>query len=333
MQYVPYHKLGKEPNVIVDGQANDSTVLTLSHWPNSHTPAELKDDLSAQIVFRYLANTAKSPLPSGIVVSNNHFDEDGLISLYSMLNPQAAAEEQSSLVDIASAGDFGTFKDRESARISFVLSAWANPELSPLNQAVFARPYPEVTAILYEELLVRLPKIIQKIDNLRRYWQEEDSFLDTTEEAISSGLITLEEIPEIDLLVVQVQDIKFPYITRERCPSWISSVLHPMALHNLTERMRVLVMQGQRYELYYRYETWVDFVSRPLAKRLDLSRLAKSLSAMENGRGRWHFNGNDEIIARLRLVDGHESRIQPDDFLIEIKRALAQGENLNGSIL
>lgn len=332
MRYVPYHRLGKEPNVIVDGQVTDSTVLTLSHWPNSQTPTELKDDLSAQIVFRYLANNTKFRLPSGIVVSNNHFDEDGLISLYCMLNPQAAAEEESSLVDIASAGDFGTFNDRESARISFVLSAWANPELSPLNQAVFARPYPEVTAILYEELLVRLPNIIRKIDNLRRYWQEEDSFLDTTEEAIASGLITLEEIPDIDLLVVQVQDHKFPYIAREHCPSWISSVLHPMALHNLTKRMRVLVMRGQRYELYYRYETWIDFVSRPLAKRLDLSRLAKSLSAMENGRGRWHFNGNDEIIARLKLVDGHESRIQPDDFLIEIKRALAQGENLYGSI-
>ncbi|CAN5413828.1 hypothetical protein BH11CYA1_BH11CYA1_44330 [soil metagenome] len=332
MQYVPYHKLGNLPNLIVDGKANDNTVLTLSHWRSSGTPAEFKDDLSAQSVFKFLANPGSHLPPSCSVVSNNHFDEDGLISLYSLLNPQLAQEEQSALVDIASAGDFGTFSDRESARICFVLSAWSNPELSPLNQAVFARPYPEITAILYEELLVRLPSIINKIDNLRRYWQEEDDFLDTTENAIASGLITLQELPEIDLLVVRVHDDTFPYLVREHCPSWISSVVHPMAIHNRTERMRVLVMRGRQYELYYRYETWVDFVSRPLAKRLDLSVLAKTLTSMEKGQGHWQFNGNDEIIARLKLVDGHESRIDPEDFISEVKRALVSGENFNGFI-
>lgn len=332
MRYVPYHRLANLPNVIVDGKATDSTVLTLSHWPCSDTPVEFKADLSAEIVYRYLSNPG-SALPANCdVVSNNHFDEDGLVSLYCLLNPQKALEEQSTLVDIARAGDFGTFTDRESAKVCFVLSAWSNPELSPLNQSVFARPYPEVTAILYEELLVRLPNIIQKIDNLRRYWQEEDQFLDTTENAIASGLLTLEEFPELDLLVVRVHDDRFPYMTREHCPSWISSVLHPMALHNRSQRMRVLVMRGRHYELYYRYETWVDFVSRPLAKRLDLADLAKSLTTMENGRGRWQFTGNDEIIARLKLVDGKESRIDADDFLFEVKQALAQGENLNGSV-
>ena len=322
MRYVPYHKLGTTPNLIVDGKANDSTVLTLSHWRNSNTPDEFKDDLSAQSVFKFLASPGSYLPPSCNVVSNNHFDEDGLVSLYSLLYPQLAQEEQSTLIDIARAGDFGVFSERESARICFVLSAWANPELSPLNQAVFARPYPEVTAILYEELLVRLPSIINKIDNLRRYWQEEDDFLDTTENGIASGLISLQEFPDIDLLVVRVLDEKFPYIHREHCPSWISSVVHPMALHNRTERMRILVMRGRHYELYYRYETWVDFVSRPLAKRLDLSALANTLSTMEGGRGRWQFSGNDEIIARLKMVDGQESRINPDDFLAEVKRAL-----------
>ena len=48
MQYVPYHKLGDSPNIIVDGRSNKATVLTLSHWPNSGTPVSYKDDLSAQ---------------------------------------------------------------------------------------------------------------------------------------------------------------------------------------------------------------------------------------------------------------------------------------------
>jgi len=43
------------PNIIVDGAANLGTELALSHWPNSTTPQELRADLSAEIVFNYLA--------------------------------------------------------------------------------------------------------------------------------------------------------------------------------------------------------------------------------------------------------------------------------------
>lgn len=326
MRYVPYHKLGGTPNLIVDGKANDGTVLTLSHWPASGTPAVYKDDLSAQIVYRYLERDSATPEAACSVVSNNHFDEDGLVSLYAILNPQAAAEERHALIDIASAGDFGVFNDRESARVSFVLSAWANPGLSPLNSGVFARPHPEITAILYDELLVRLPKIMQKIDNLRRYWRDEDDFLTRTEDAIEAGKISLIEYPEIDLLVVRIEENAFATFDREHCASWISSVLHPMAIHNRTQRMRILVMCGKRYEFYYRYETWVDYVSRPLKKRIDLTALAKTLSKLENGKCRWQFNGIDDIIARLKLTDGEETRIKGDDFLTALKSALSESD-------
>ena len=85
MHYVPYHRLGNIPNIIVDGAANESTLLTLSHWPQSGTPWALKDDLSAQIVFRYLDQPAFHVAVDA--VSNNHFDEDGLISLFALLHP------------------------------------------------------------------------------------------------------------------------------------------------------------------------------------------------------------------------------------------------------
>ena len=198
MQYVPYHKLGDSPNIIVDGRSNKATVLTLSHWPNSGTPVSYKDDLSAQIVYRYLEDPCRPEFKGVGCVSNNHFDEDGLISLFSLLHPQLAEEYKEIFVDIASAGDFGVFRNRDAARVSFVLSAWANSDLSPLNSAVFARPYPEVTSILYQELLLRLPKIIEKIGHLERYWREEDSFYELTEKAIEQGVITLSEAPEAD---------------------------------------------------------------------------------------------------------------------------------------
>ena len=57
------------------------------------------------------------------------------------------------LVDVAQAGDFGVFERRHAARIAFVLSAYADPELSPLPAPLFTRPYADVAGELYVQLL------------------------------------------------------------------------------------------------------------------------------------------------------------------------------------
>src|SRR5262245_23297749 len=101
-RFVPYHELGDRPNVIVDGAANAHTVLTLSHWPASPTPDALRDDLSAQIVFRYLDRPDLRVDTD--VVSNNHFDEDGLVGVYSLLFPEDAQRNRELLIGIAAAG-------------------------------------------------------------------------------------------------------------------------------------------------------------------------------------------------------------------------------------
>jgi len=93
MRYVPYDDLGDAPNVIVDGAPAPSTVLVLSHWPGNRTPAPLKDDLSAQIVFRYLDRPDLRV--DAEVVSNNHFDEDGLVSVWAMIHPEEARSRRS----------------------------------------------------------------------------------------------------------------------------------------------------------------------------------------------------------------------------------------------
>ncbi|MBS1998209.1 MAG: hypothetical protein JSS86_17920, partial [Cyanobacteria bacterium SZAS LIN-2] len=115
--------------MIVDGRSNDTTVLALSHWPDSGTPEKYRADLSAQIVFNFLDDSVAATTD---VVSNNHFDEDGLVSMFSVLYPKIACQYREILVDVARAGDFGKFSSRDAARISFVLSSWSTPEFSPL---------------------------------------------------------------------------------------------------------------------------------------------------------------------------------------------------------
>jgi len=321
MKFIPYDELGDRPNIIVDGAANAHTVMTLSHWPGSATPDSLRDDLSAQIVFHYLDQPELRAQCD--VVSNNHFDEDGLIGVYSILNPDIAQQHRELLIDIAAAGDFGTYRFREAARATFVLSAFADPEFSPLDASLFQERYPRLAARLYQELLPRIAEIVTGIDRFSSYWQAEDAMLDASEAMIRDGRIQIEEIPELDLAVVTLPD----HLRGQRVHRFTQdrrATCHPMALHNVLNSFRVLLMQGHTYEFQYRYESWVRYVSRVPSPRIDLAPLAEQLSAMESGNGQWVFDGVDEITPKLALIDAEESRLSPQQFLIGIKEYLAR---------
>jgi Family of unknown function (DUF6687) len=298
MRYVPYHQLNGIPNIIVDGAPSLDTKLTLSHWPSSGTPSALKDDLSAQIVFRYLEQPSFHT--SVEAVSNNHFDEDGLISLFTILNPQIARENKDLLIDVAAAGDFGTYKYADAARISFTIAAFSDETRSPLPARTFSRNYMDQTAALYREMLERLPDIISNVQAYRDFWSADEAELKNSEHAIETGLIQIHQTPKIDLAVVFIPEVL------PRC--------HQLALHNATRCFRILLMHGRNYELKYRYETWVEYVSAKTMPRVDLTQLATQLSELEKGNV-WEFDGVNEIVPSLHLLDSSESNVPPEKFV------------------
>lgn len=315
--YVPYHQVGDKPNIIVDGASSPSTVMTLSHWPGSDTPLPLKADSSAQIVFNYLDNPDFHV--EAEAASNNHFDEDGLVGLYSLLNPHEAQDLREILLDVASAGDFGVYKERDAARISFVLSAWSNVETSPLNEGVFRSSYMEQTAVLYEELLKRFGKIIENIDKLEQFWSKEDERLSASEAALRDGSIKIEEDADIDLATV-ILPASWAEDSPDSAP--IADLVHPMAIHNATSCLRVLIVQDKRYQYYDRYETWVQYVSRAVFERVDLSPLCEKLNAMEKHSARWHYDGVDDIVPKMKMTGALTSTITLEQMQQELKEYL-----------
>jgi hypothetical protein len=148
--------------------------------------------------------------------------------------------------------------------------------------------------------------------------------LDASEAMIRNGSIHIEEIPELDLAVVTLPE----HLRGQRVHRFTQdrrATCHPMALHNVLNSFRVLLMQGRTFEFQYRYESWVRYVSRVPSPRIDLVPLAEQLSAMESGNGRWVFDGVDEITPKLALIDAEESRLSPQQFLVRIKEYLALG--------
>lgn len=315
LQYLAYEQTRTLPNIIVDGAKNESTVLTLSHWPGNTTPEELKADLSAESVFNYLSRTECAV--SAQVASNNHFDTDGLVGLYTLLNQDEALSRKDYLLDIASAGDFEVYKERDAARITFVLDAWRNPQLSPLKSSIFKESYSEVTNVLYEELLPRFERIMEKIGSFEKYWKQQDDLLEESEDNLQSGVYKLQQHPEQDLAIVLMPD-------SNRAPG---DAIQRMAIHNRTDCMRVLLMQETNFELYYRYETWVDYQSRKLAPRIDLQELAESLSKQESMDGTWQFSGINDITPTMRLVGDSQSKIPFESFRSQVLAFCTQHEN------
>ncbi len=317
------------PNIIVDGSAGPGTVLTLSHWPKSGTSPALKRDTSAEIVFAYL-DSPSFHVPAEIV-SNNHFDEDGLIGIFALVDTPTAEKHRALLIDAANAGDFGVYVRREAARIAFVLSAHADPETSPLPPELFAMPYPQMAGELYSRILPVLPGLLTNLADYKQLWEDEDEKLTRTEELIEQGRITLAGRPALDLAVFNIPENlpaqrvhRFTQIRLEEC--------HPFALHNRTSCTRLLIIGGQHVEFRYRYESWVQLASRKPPPRVDLSALADELNCEETSQGRWVFDGVDKITPRLRLKDASATSLSPALIQSRLEHHLATGVRRMGSL-
>jgi hypothetical protein len=323
LHYVPYGDLGGQPNVVSDGSPTEGTLLCLSHWPGIGSPAPFAADLSAEMAFLYLE--AFDHHPGAAAVSNNHFDQDGLVGVFALASPDEALARRALLVEVARAGDFAVTSSREAARVSMVLSAYADPARSPL--AAMPPDYDATTALLYSELLGRLAELCDHPDRERALWAEEDATLRASEEAIASGAVEIAEVPDLDLAVVTVPEHAPSAGGHRFGGAWVHG-LHPMAVHNATERGALLTRRARHYEFAYRYESWVQFRSRCVRPRVDLSPLAEQLNTEETHGVTWTAEPVSGLTPALTMTgEGtagrhEESGIAPERFVALVEAHL-----------
>jgi len=316
--YLAYEASRDRPNIVVDGRANDATALTLSHWPKSGTPRELRGDSSVEVVFNYLEAPAfhvEAP-----AVTNNHFDEDGLIGIYTLIEPEIALDHRDLLIGVAHAGDYKTYRDRNAARIAFSIARLTDSRRSPWGEEAFARAE-DGTAFAYTRMLDCIGEIVADPEGRRDLWQEEDDLLTASERAFDDGAVTIEEVPDVDLAIVRVSpDLPIRDMPLAR-HNFV--VIHPMAVHNRTACNRVATLCGDHLRFGYRYESWVQMVTDPPPPRVDLKALAETLS--ERDTRSWRFDGVEQITPQLRALGGTNS-LDETVFLEALHAALAAGE-------
>lgn len=309
LEYLPYDALDGRPNVIVDGSATAGTVLCLSHWPGTPSPTDVQADLSAEMAFRYLRSFDRHG--DARLVSNNHADQDGLVSIFALVDPATALEHEALLTDVAAAGDFGTYRHRDAARASMVISAYTDHQRSPVAAELAATDDP--TGLLYTELLPRLVEMATHPERYEALWGEEDAALTASEQRVALD-VAIEEVPALDLAVVTVPE-DAPAGGGHRFGGEWAAGLHPMAVYNATDRLALLTVRGRRYDLLYRYETWVQLRSRPARARRDLAPLAVALTERESAGAEWVADPPSSLTASLRLADADaESSLDPATF-------------------
>ena len=321
-KFIPYEQLNSSPNIIVDGAATSGTVLTLSHWPKSGTPAEFRRDTSTEIVYAYLDSPGRRVQAEA--VSNNHFDEDGLIGIFALSHLSAAEKYRHLLIDVANAGDFGVYKLRDAARIAFTISAFANAETSPLPKDIFGLPSRQLDARLYEHLIEILPRLISNLSDYKSNWELEDAKLSASEDLIERGEIKIEERPELDVALINIP-AGLPAVSVHRFTRVRLTTCHPFAIHNKTKCSRLLIVQGKQIEFQYRYESWVELASRKPPLRVDLKDLADELNAEEESEGRWVFDGVDRITPRLHLEGSPATTLSAELILKRLQQHLSTG--------
>lgn len=286
MKYVPFGaELAGVPNILVDSLRSPDTVLELSHWPGNRTPAPYKADTSTEIVLNFLRSPEReSFMRRAAAVSNDHFDIDGLLAAWAVLNPGEALERADLLKRAAYAADFGRYIDEESVRPCLALGAFEQRALQPL---IYGSGWTgeEITGHLYRCSLAVVAQCLDRPERFEHLWAGEHRSLLDSLEAVHSGRARVSEFPSLDLAVVESE-----------------AALHDYAVNAATERLRVLTIVGEStYCFKYRYESFVELITRPVSPRIRLDALVAELNRMEQRPGRWVSEGVATAHPRMQL--------------------------------
>ena len=124
--------LAGAPLLSVDGTVDGA--LHLSHWEGNTTPEELRADTSTEIALNFVEWPGRVEWARGVeVVTNNHFDADGVLSVWTVLNCKRAEGLRDELVSAAEAGDFSEFPGERAVRVSILLQGGDNPFVPGVN--------------------------------------------------------------------------------------------------------------------------------------------------------------------------------------------------------
>jgi hypothetical protein len=289
--FVPFAQLRRQPTIVVDSTGLGAA-LTLAHWRGAATPEALRDDTSAGSCLRAL-HAPTTPGLEAQAVTANHFDIDGFIGVWALLNPELALAHEALLRLVATLGDFREIDWQHLlADHALQLACWLNAEekarfYEPFGAPARRRREDEASAEKFAWFLPRFAEILLNPGAGRAAWQPEYERVKTAVAALQGSLTQRTDYPDLGLVVL-----------RTPAPVPYYALFGPTAGFDWV----LSLYDGQRYELECKYTTWIDLESRPTMPRLTLAPLAARLNELERSNYRWTADQLTDTGPLLRLT-------------------------------
>ncbi len=316
------------PKLSVDGIVPNS--IHFSHWRGNETPAEVKADTSTEIALNLIEAPNRDELTTGIeLVTNNHFDTDGVLSVWSVLLGERALEFKELLIDAATAGDFSEFTGVQAVRISLAIQGSDSPIVgedtsSPLAKHLAGKSV-EDDAESYALVLPEVENLLRKTNDYEMLWRPLWERIETALNSFSNGASSVKEHEEAKFSVVILAPDVFSKNgfnpTRHSAPyTAISHYAKGQFFLIATE-----TENGWFYRADYPYYSWAETVVRPRVERKDFSVLMGRLNRFEKNEGNWKVDKSG-LSTAFKFFDDKgmpaPSGIKPNIVADELKNSL-----------
>mmetsp|Transcript_21438 Transcript_21438/g.44715 ORF Transcript_21438/g.44715 Transcript_21438/m.44715 type:complete len:276 (+) Transcript_21438:336-1163(+) len=129
------------------------------------------------------------------VIANNHFDTDGVLSVFACLEPCQASRYAKLCQEGAEAGDFGEWSSDAGIKLDATLEGICAQDCGGNDEQAF------------EQCLSELPALLQDIEEhggvkYQKYWESAIEHAQASYDAIQSGRATLTPVDSVPRLVV-----------------------------------------------------------------------------------------------------------------------------------
>jgi Family of unknown function (DUF6687) len=293
------------PKLSVDGTVDNS--IHFSHWQGNQTPAELKADTSTEIGLNLVASPKKLEFTQGIeLVTNNHFDTDGVLSCWTVLTGERALKFRETLIAAAEAGDFSEFTNEDGIKVSIAIqgadqASPSNDDVSPLAQQLAGTSDLD-DARCYELVLPEVEKLLTRPSDYESLWRGGWDQIIKANESFQRGKSTVEEFADAKLSLIILSPEIFS-------PTGFNPTRHsaPFTAISRFARGQIYLIAapingGWTYRIDYPYYSWAETVVRPRIARQDLGPLLVQLNQLEPlTSGEWKLD-NRELTSAVKFL-------------------------------
>ncbi|HEY8203847.1 MAG TPA: DUF6687 family protein [Pyrinomonadaceae bacterium] len=318
------------PKLSVDGTVDNA--IHFSHWNGNETLASVKADTSTEIALNVAAAANRDDLTQGIdLVTNNHFDTDGVLSVWAMLNGERALELRDRLIAAAEAGDFSEFSSTDGVRASIVIQGSDSPtdkSGSPLAAQLAGEPVTDEERA-YELVLPHVERVITQTDEYEPLWRASWARIERALESFGKGESRVEEIADARLSLVTLASDQFGPSGFD--PAEQAAPFTAISHHARGELFLIAtpLNEGWAYRIDYPYYSWAETVVRPRIARRDFNSVVEGLNELEpSNEGRWRLDGS-ELASAVKFSSENgtlaASKLTPDSVAKYLRQTLSKG--------